>query len=77
MTLTKDGKPLPFGTTVSAGESTGIVGDGGQVFLSGLTPKGSLTAQWGRDAGQSCRASWILPAADAEGLLTRGSAICR
>lgn len=77
ITLTKDGKPLPFGTIVNAGDSSGIVGDGGQVFLSGLAPKGSLIAQWGRDTGQSCRASWIFPAANAESLLTRVSAICR
>ncbi|QDL35737.1 fimbria/pilus outer membrane usher protein [Serratia liquefaciens] len=77
MTLTKDGKPLPFGTTVSAGESTGIVGDGGQVFLSGLASKGSLTAQWGRDAGQSCRATWTLGAAETQSPLTRLLAICR
>lgn len=75
--LTKDGKPLPFGSAVSTGGRSGIVGDDGQVFLSGLPAKGSLTAQWGRDAGQSCRASWILPAADSESLLTRVSAICR
>ena len=77
ITLTKDGKPLPFGTTVSAGENNGIVGDGGQVFLSGLEQNGSLIAQWGRDAGQSCRATWAIGKTDVRRPLTRISAICR
>ncbi|MGK5711940.1 fimbria/pilus outer membrane usher protein [Proteus mirabilis] len=77
MTLTKDGKPLPFGTMVSAGDSSGIVGDGGQVFLSGLTPKGSLTAQWGLDTSQSCRASWSIDPADSQEVLPRVLAICQ
>lgn len=69
MTLTKDGKPLPFGTTVMAGNSSSIVGDGGQVYLSGLTHNGTLTAKWGNSTGQSCRAHWHISDAEASSSL--------
>ncbi|HGM5491185.1 TPA: fimbria/pilus outer membrane usher protein [Serratia fonticola] len=55
---------VPFGTivTVEAGNSkehhTGIVGDAGQVYLSGLQEKGSVTAKWGKNANQQCRAAF-------------------
>ncbi|WP_432224907.1 fimbria/pilus outer membrane usher protein [Enterobacter wuhouensis] len=48
------GKPLPFGATVTSGNSSGIVGDDGQVFLSGLAPSGEIKAQWGTGSEQSC-----------------------
>ncbi|CAM4374013.1 fimbria/pilus outer membrane usher protein [Klebsiella grimontii] len=54
MTLTHNGKPLPFGTTVTVGTSSGIVGDEGLVYLSGLAPEGELKAQWGAGANQQC-----------------------
>jgi outer membrane usher protein len=51
MTLIRaDGKPVPFGATVvndadpDAGSS--IVGDGGQVYLAGLSSEGTLKVQW-------------------------------
>lgn len=60
-TLTHDGKPLPFGATVTAGNVSGIVGDDGEVFLSGLTDSGALKAQWGPRANQQCFAHYALP----------------
>nr|WP_233971230.1 fimbrial biogenesis usher protein [Lelliottia sp. WAP21] len=63
LTLKQNGKPVPFGAVVSVdgGKSTGIVGDDGQVYLSGLTPEGKLKAKWGEGSGQSCAAGWTLP----------------
>lgn len=61
MTLTQAGKPLPFGTIVSAGERGGIVGDDGQVYLSGMPDKGTVSAQWGTD--KQCVADYRLPSA--------------
>jgi outer membrane usher protein len=48
MTLMHNGKPVPFGATVSqkAGNST-IVGDDGQAYLAGLPLSGMLEVQWG------------------------------
>lgn len=59
MTLIHKGKPLPFGSMVTVYDRSGIVGDDGQVYLSGLPVKGSLIAQWG-DKASRCEASWHL-----------------
>lgn len=61
VTLTHNGKPLPFGTTVSdATGNTGITGDEGEVYLSGLEREGVLTAQWGSQGDQRCTAHYRL-----------------
>ncbi|WP_431225976.1 FimD/PapC C-terminal domain-containing protein (plasmid) [Serratia sp. L9] len=65
MTLTRAGAPVPFGTLVTlAGEgheiNSGIVGDAGQVYLSGLPEQGKLTAVWGRGTAQQCQAIFNL-----------------
>ncbi|MGK4432039.1 FimD/PapC C-terminal domain-containing protein, partial [Yersinia enterocolitica] len=45
----------------SDGETnTGIVGDNGQVYLSGLPEKGQLKVKWGSSAEQQCRAIFNL-----------------
>lgn len=61
--LMHKGKPLPFGSVVTYGDSSNIVGDGGQVYLSGLAEKGELKASWGRTDDEQCSASYTLPAA--------------
>lgn len=71
--LRGDDKPVPFGATVSlVGEEpedskstrdeadTGIVGEMGSTYLSGLPEKGQLIAQWGKEAGQQCRVNYQL-----------------
>ncbi|WP_142513579.1 fimbria/pilus outer membrane usher protein, partial [Klebsiella huaxiensis] len=60
MRLTYQGKPLPFGTTVTADNSSGITGDDGVVFLSGLESEGELQAQWGSSANQQCTVRYRL-----------------
>ncbi|HHQ6537754.1 TPA: fimbria/pilus outer membrane usher protein [Serratia fonticola] len=66
VTLRLNESAIPFGTvvTVEAGNSkenhTGIVGDAGQVYLSGLPEKGTLTAKWGKEPDQQCRATFNL-----------------
>jgi outer membrane usher protein len=65
MTLKQaNGQPVPFGATVSdsdpeAAPGSSIVGDGGQVYLSGVSPQGSLQVKWG--SGEQCRVSYQLP----------------
>lgn len=67
ITLTRDGEPLPFGTAVVLqGEEdaylpSGIVGDEGQVFMSGLPQSGVLVARWGEGAAASCEAIYDIP----------------
>lgn len=65
VTLTQAGMPLPFGTLVTlAGEgaeiNSGIVGDAGQVYLSGLPEQSKLIAVWGRGTTQRCQAPFNL-----------------
>lgn len=61
LSLSHAGKPLPFGTIVNAESSSGIVGDEGQVYLSGLAVKGKLTAKWGEGAAHRCTTRYSLP----------------
>lgn len=60
MRLTYQGKPLPFGTTVTATNSSGITGDDGVVFLSGMESEGELQAQWGSRVSQQCTVRYRL-----------------
>lgn len=63
LTLQHNGAPLPFGTPVSADSGgSGLVGDKGQVWLTGLPLQGTLTAKWGGDADQHCTVHYSLPA---------------
>lgn len=58
---TPGGKPVPFGATVSvAGEdtNTSIVGERGEVYLSGLAEQGVIVVQWGNK--QQCQAGYNL-----------------
>lgn len=63
LTLTHNGKPLPFGTTVSRTdtEAGGIVGDEGQVYMAGLPLTGTLKSQWGAEKDQACQVDYSLP----------------
>ena len=77
LTLSHYGKPLPFGATVSiAGAAEeGIVGDDGEVYLSGLSPQGTLKAQWGPQPDQQCLTHYHLP--DVSQPLARQHLECR
>lgn len=64
--LRQGGAPVPFGATVtdsnnSQGDNSSIVGDGGQVFLSGMSGSGKLEVKWGNNASQQCQVSYSLP----------------
>lgn len=63
ITLMRDEKALPFGATVTGDDISGITGDGGQVYLSGLSPQGTLKAQWGNDPDQQCKVNYRIPEA--------------
>ncbi|HGM5490615.1 TPA: fimbria/pilus outer membrane usher protein [Serratia fonticola] len=62
--LHQGGAPLPFGATVTdpAQKNTQafIVGDGGQVYLTGLADSGVLNAKWGNEASQQCQVKYSL-----------------
>ncbi|QXN63147.1 fimbrial biogenesis usher protein [Serratia fonticola] len=79
MTLTYNGQPLPFGTVVSFdnGRSGSIVADGGQVYLTGLPPRGEVKAKWGEGAGEQCVTSYQLPPESQQRALSYLTAVCR
>ncbi len=78
LTLLHDGKPLPFGTVVASGAgSGGLVGDGGDVYLTGLPLQVTLKAQWGKGHDQRCESSLSLSADALSTPLTRRQLNCQ
>ena len=78
MTLKHNGKPVPFGSSVSltGASSESLVGDDGQVYLTGLPESGTLTAKWGNGVSDSCTATYHLPLKDQKQALSYVSAQC-
>ncbi|WP_081893137.1 MULTISPECIES: fimbria/pilus outer membrane usher protein [unclassified Serratia (in: enterobacteria)] len=68
--LKAGGTPVPFGATVSDPTQKMaqgfIVGDNGQVYLTGLAESGSLNVQWGTEPDQRCRVNYTLAKQTAE-----------
>jgi outer membrane usher protein len=60
--LMQGGAPVPFGATVTTadGQNASIVGDSGQVYLSGMAGSGTLNVKWGNSSSQQCRVSYSL-----------------
>ncbi|MBC5792265.1 outer membrane usher protein [Providencia alcalifaciens] len=68
LTLTHQGEPLLFGTSVALQSDasaqppiTGIVAEAGQVYLSGMPAAGSLVARWGDEPDEQCTANYHIP----------------
>lgn len=63
LTLMHNNKPIPFGAVVSRSDNGGdaLVGDTGEVYLSGLVPQGILNVQWGNSADKKCQVNYQLP----------------
>ncbi|MDU3359491.1 MAG: fimbria/pilus outer membrane usher protein, partial [Klebsiella sp.] len=79
MTLTHNGKPVPFGAIAAAVDSqtSSIVADNGQVYLSGMPLAGKVRAKWGEGPNASCEASYSLPPESQNKALSQLSAACR
>ncbi|QGH64399.1 fimbria/pilus outer membrane usher protein [Serratia proteamaculans] len=82
MTLTRaNGQPVPFGATVSEADQNAaqgsIVGDGGQVYLSGVAPQGSLQVKWGNASDEQCRVDYQLPQTKQPGGVSQINGECR
>lgn len=66
MTLKNTKTVIPFGAIASlieqkdGEENSAIVGDGGQVYMTGLPESGRIRVKWGNAASQSCMASFDL-----------------
>jgi len=77
-TLVKNGKPVPFGATVShdGEENVGMAGDEGQVYMAGLPLKGTIIAVWGAEPGQQCKAQYKLPDDSLTKAIVKATLIC-
>jgi len=77
-----NGEPLPFGADVfdEKGNSVGMVGQGGQLFVRGAEDGGSLLVRWGDGASQTCKVDYQLPAREkgaASAVIESVDAMCR
>lgn len=80
MTLTTPDQYVPFGAVVTLADddkSSFIVGDRGQVYLTGLRDQGTVLATWGHQPHQQCRADFSLPNGAQYGGITDISVSCR
>ncbi|TBN97408.1 pilin outer membrane usher protein SafC [Salmonella enterica subsp. salamae serovar 13,22:z:-] len=83
LTLTrKNGTPLPFGSVVTIdGEqgqksgSAGVVGDKGEVYMSGLSEAGRLKVLWGEN--KQCHADYHLPEKKGPAGVFLARAVCK
>lgn len=77
MTLTQaNGQPVPFGAIVTlpgSKDNSFIVGDGGQVYLTGISSSDTLLVNWGSEA---CSARFTLPQTSVSGI-TLINALCQ
>lgn len=82
------GGSIPFGAVVSlkqgkvqkdapSGEHTGIVGDNGEAYVSGLPARGTLLVSWSDGSDGRCTADYQLPPGVDEKRLTQVTATCR
>ncbi|HUG24707.1 fimbria/pilus outer membrane usher protein [Piscinibacter sp.] len=79
--VTADGKPLPFGASVSdeLGNEVGLVGQGGAIFARVRPGMTSLRVNWGRRADESCKLGLEAMASlkATSGKMARAASTCR
>ena len=78
ITVTRGGRAVPFGSVVRE-ETTGItsmVGDDGQIYLSGLPLQGKMLIQWGEGKGSQCFAPFTLPPESLNQAIVVANATC-
>ncbi|MDN8559084.1 fimbrial biogenesis usher protein [Citrobacter werkmanii] len=82
MTILHQGKPLPFGSMVTrqdegqANNQASIVGDGGEVYLTGLPQEGELVSSWGAGKSQKCIVHYVLPDDAMEQTISNVRGVC-
>lgn len=69
LTLSHRGAVVPFGAILSLDGTTAIVGDGGEVYVTGLKGALPFNVQWGDSADQKCSGQITLPANVPAGIL--------
>ena len=81
MTLTQqNGQWVPFGAIASiegAEHSSFIVGESGQVYLTGLAPQVNLTVKWGNQSANTCRVHYSINMTKLNNDVIIDNAVCR
>ncbi|MDV0597914.1 MULTISPECIES: fimbrial biogenesis usher protein [unclassified Enterobacter] len=79
LTLLHSNEPVPFGAVVSRDDdgAGSIVAEDGQVYLSGLAPKGVLKVQWGEGDASTCTAHYELPEEAENTPIAKATVVCR
>ena len=74
MTLLRPGgRTIPFGAIATGSGSQGaIIGDAGQVYLTGLDAQGQLLVKWGNAPDEQCKVTYRLPE-NAKGIVNMSS----
>lgn len=77
ITVTRGGKSVPFGSLIRENGAgiTSMVGNDGQVYLSGAPLSGELLIQWGDGANSRCIAHYVLPRQSLQQAVTVISAV--
>ncbi|WLI79007.1 fimbrial biogenesis usher protein [Kosakonia sp. H02] len=78
LTVMRGERPVPFGSMVREIGSgvTSMVGEEGQIYLSGLPLRGKLLVQWGETEPSRCVAPYSLPESSLRQAVTMASAHC-
>lgn len=77
-TLQHHGKGIPFGAMVTSETgSSSIVGDDGQVYLSGLPLSGKLAVRWGDGDSRQCVTTYTLPDDAASKAINKLTRVCQ
>ncbi|BET96637.1 fimbria/pilus outer membrane usher protein [Xenorhabdus sp. TCT-1] len=79
VTLRYNGKPVPFGASAALtnSDSSGIVGDDGELYLNAVPEQAEIKVQWGKNKGQQCRAKTDLSMLPEKSGVLRLTADCR
>ncbi|WP_415343676.1 fimbria/pilus outer membrane usher protein [Enterobacter hormaechei] len=81
LTLTNvKGEYIPFGATVTTNDNLkqgAIVGDQGQVYLTGMKNEINLTVKWGANSGQQCNVQTSISNSISRGDIVQAGAVCR
>lgn len=67
---------IPFGAMATADKQDGIVGDGGQLYMTGLEQHGTLHVQWGKQAASQCQVDYDLSGITPQGGIYILNGIC-
>lgn len=74
---TPQNRPIPFGATATSdSQSTAIVGDDGQLYISGLNDKGIIKVKWGLGTDSECEVNYDIYEKNSNNGLIQTSAVC-